>query len=458
MNEELITKIECQRAFFASGATLDWQYRRAHLKRLYHSIESHRADIDSALFADLHKSPFESFACETGMVLTELSHQIKLCRTMRRPQRVARSIFTINGRSRILYEPYGVTLIVSPWNYPFHLALLPLCGAIAAGNVVILKLSPDASATNAIVRTIVEECFAPNYVLVVEGHRETNTLLFDQRWNHIFLTGSPDLGRIAMASAARNLTPVTLELGGKSPCIVDSDADIEMSAKRIVYGKLINAGQTCIAPDYLLVHQSVKKPLMEAMQRYIAKFYGPDTRLSSQYPRIVNDKAMERLVHAMQQGTVIFGGGYDLAERFIEPTCIDNLPPDAELLTREIFGPIFPVLTFESIDEVVQYVNSREKPLAFYYFTRSRKRARFLLSHTTSGGACVNDTLMHITNPHMPFGGVENSGLGGYHGKYSYSTFSHQRSVFSSSLCFDFWFKYPPFKDFWSQAIRKLMR
>lgn len=464
--EELLEAIGRQRTWFRSGKTLDWRSRCHSLRRLYDAVVSHSEEVEKALYEDLHKSPFESYACETGLVLTELKEQIRLCRKMRNPQRVTRSLFTLNGRSRIKYEPYGLTLIVSPWNYPFHLSMLPLCGAVAAGNVVTLKLSPDSPHVNAVVRKIVESVFRREEVLVVEGHREVNTLLFQQRWNHIFLTGSPDLGKVAMASAANHLTPITLELGGKSPCIVDADADIEVAAKRIVYGKCINAGQTCIAPDYLMVHSSVKEPLLDAMRRHYREFYGNDAQRSEQYPRIVNDKSMRRLSRYIDENMtrIVWGGRYDLDDRFVELTCVDFgrcsdvEGSEEELLNREIFGPIFPVLVFDAVDEAVNYVNGREKPLAFYYFTRSRRKARYVLSHTTSGGACVNDTLMHITNPHMPFGGVENSGLGCYHGRYSYEAFSHRRSVLFSSRWLDFWFKYPPFKPFWTRWVKKLMK
>ncbi len=454
---EIKTYIELQRDFFASGGTRDWRKRMNQLKTLRDAIVERISDIDKAVYSDLHKSPFEVYATETGMVLTEIKHQLRCIRKYRKPQYVRPSLFTLAGRSRMVYEPYGVTLIVSPWNYPFHLCMLPMVGAVAAGNTVVMKLSPQTPHTNKVIRLIVESVFPPEWVIVVEGHRDVNTFLFDQRWNHIFLTGSPELGKVAMASAARYLTPVTLELGGKSPCIVDKDADIDMAAKRIVYGKLINAGQTCIAPDYLMVHQSVKQRLIASMKATICSFFGNDLLHSEQYPRIISDKAMDRLIPLLNHGQCLMGGGYDRGERFIEPTVLEHVSPDSPLLTKEIFGPIFPLLTFSRLDEVIDYVNQREKPLAFYYFSQSRSNARYLLSRTTSGGACVNDTLMHITNPYMPFGGVENSGLGNYHGRFSYLTFTHQRSVYEGRRL-DYWFKYPPFTEGWTRFIRRFMR
>lgn len=439
--EKLQSAIEAQKAYFASGATLDWRQRRDQLKRLRKTVMGHREAINKALYADLHKSTMEAFTTETMMVLSEIGHQLKCLRRFHRPQRVGLSLFTLAGKSRLIYEPYGVTLIVSPWNYPFHLSVLPLIGAIAAGNTVVLKLSPQSPHTNAVVRQILAAVFTPEQVYVVEGHREVNSFLFEQRWNHIFLTGSPDLGKVAMQSAARYLTPVTLELGGKSPCIVDADADIKKAARSIVHGKLTNAGQTCIAPDYLLVHSSIKEELIQAIAQYIVQAYGSDLMQSEKYPRIISDKAMQRLVPLLSEGTCRIGGHYDMEARYIEPTILEQVPDDSELLTREIFGPIFPLITFDKIEEVIDYVNKREKPLAFYYFTQNKRKARYVLHHTSSGGACINETLMHITNPHMPFGGVENSGLGNYHGRFSYQTFSHQRSVYISRR-WDYWFLY----------------
>lgn len=454
---ELLSAIEAQRAFFASGATRDWRKRKHVLNELRDAIVAAIPAIDEAVHADLHKSPFEVYATETGMVLTEIKHQLRCVHRYRKPRPVAPSLFTLAGASRLVYEPYGVTLIVSPWNYPFHLSVLPMVGAVASGNTVVMKLSPQSPHTNGVIRSIVEKVFPPEWVLVVEGHREVNAFLFEQRWNHIFLTGSPELGKVAMASAARYLTPVTLELGGKSPCIVDEDADIALAAKRIVYGKLINSGQTCIAPDYLMVHSKVKDSLLASLQASIRRFFGDDLLHAPQYPHIVSDKAMQRLVPLLKDGDCVMGGRYDMGERFIEPTVLEHVGADSPLLTREIFGPIFPLMTFDHIDEVIAYVNQREKPLAFYYFSKSRRKAAYLISRTSSGGACVNDTLMHITNPHMPFGGVENSGLGNYHGRFSYATFTHQRSVYIGRRL-DYWFKYPPFTEGWTRFIRRFMR
>lgn len=449
---------QSQRAFFQSGRTLDWRWRRERLRQLRTVIGQRADDIVAALYADLHKSEFEAYSTEILMVVTELKHQLRMLRRMSRPQRVPRSLFTIFSRGRVLYEPYGQTLIVSPWNYPFHLSMLPLVDAVATGNVVVLKLSPDTPNTNAVVRSIVEAVFEPAYVAVVEGHREVNQALFALKWNHIFLTGSPDLGRVAMAAAARWLTPVTLELGGKSPCIVDSDADLKMAARRIVFGKLTNAGQTCVAPDYLMVHRSVKEPLIEEIKRSIKEMYEEaDGTMAEHYPHIVSEKAFERLTSYLGDGDIRCGGTADAAQRLITPTVIDHVAPDSELLTREIFGPILPVVEFGDIGEVVAYLQEREKPLALYYFTASRRRARYLLQRTSSGGACVNDTLMHVASSNLPFGGVQNSGIGHYHGRYSYEAFSHRKAVLVSGRL-DLAFKFPPFGAFWTRMLKRMSR
>lgn len=458
---DIVRKIEQQRAFFSSGATLDWRWRVAKLNKLKSVLKSELYNVSEALHEDLNKSLPEAFTTELLIVMGELNQQIKLCRHFRKPQRVPASLLSCTGSSWIQYQPYGVTLIVSPWNYPFHLALMPLVGAIASGNVVTLKLSPDAASTNRAIRKIVSAVFTEQEVLVLEGHRDVNALLFEQRWDHIFLTGSPELGKLAMASASRYLTPVTLELGGKSPCIVDSDADVALAAKRVVFGKCINAGQTCIAPDYLLVHQNVKDRLLVEIGNVVSRFY-PDGQLNAPYyPHIVSEKAMDRLVGYVESlqavgARVLLGGGYDSEHRCMELTVVENVPADHELLNREIFGPILPLISFEAIEDAVAYVAMREKPLALYYFG-GKKGADVVLKTTSSGGACVNDTLMHIVNHNLPFGGVQNSGIGNYHGKYSYLTFSHQRAVFRSSRVLDIPIRYPSTFGKLEKLLNKLL-
>lgn len=458
---DIIEKIEKQRDYFASGRTLGWHYRMGKLRNLKSVLKTELRDVSEALHEDLNKSFSESFTTELFIVLGELNQQLKLCRRYRKPKRVPASLISVTGSSWIQYQPYGLTLIVSPWNYPFHLALMPLIGAVASGNVVTLKLSPDAPATNRVIRKIVSRVFSELEVLVLEGHRDVNTLLFEQRWDHIFLTGSPELGKLAMASASRYLTPVTLELGGKSPCIVDADADVRLAAKRVVFGKCINAGQTCIAPDYLLVHQDVKDRLLVEISRRVDKFYPNGQLASAYYPHVVSDKAMDRLVGYVESlkklGVCIrLGGGYDREHRTMELTVVEGVPADHELMTREIFGPILPLISFGAIEEAISYISMREKPLALYYFGGG-KHANKVLEATSSGGVCVNDTLMHIVNHNLPFGGVQNSGIGNYHGKYSYVTFSHQRAVFRSSRLLDIPIRYPSTFEFVGNLLKKIV-
>lgn len=452
----LALAIEQQRKFFASGATLPWSARRDCLLDLRQSILRHVDDIAEALKTDLHKSPFESYSTETGMVLTEIRTLLRVGRRMSRPKRIRRSAATFNGRSVLQRQPYGQTLIFAPFNYPFHLAVLPLVGAIAAGNVVTLKFSPLTPATNDVTRRILK-ALPKGWVVTCDGDAEQGGWLLERRWNHIFVTGSPRLGHIAMAAAAKYLTPVTLELGGKSPCVVDADANLEVAARRIVFGKLTNAGQTCIAPDYLLVHNEVKTALVEAIARQIASMYGNDPR-QGQMPCMVTSQAVQRLANAVAEGHVLLGGNYDAATRYMEPTLVEDLPEDNLLMTDEIFGPVLPVVTFDRLEKAIEYINAGEKPLALYYFTSDRRKAKQMLTHTSSGGACINDTLMHIVNGRMPFGGVENSGMGHYHGRYSFDCFSHQRAVQISSQRLDLRFKYPPYSDGALRLLRRFLR
>jgi len=336
---------------------------------------------------------------------------------------------------------------MAPWNYPFQLLMNPLTGAISAGCCALLKPSPYTPHVAGVMEELIRETFHPDYISIIQGDRNVNTILLEQRFDFIFYTGSPAVGKVVMKAAAEHLTPLVLELGGKSPCIVDAGANLDIAARRIAWGKTINAGQTCIAPDYLLVHQSVKDELLRKIADSIDQMFGPDIRESPWFPRIVNQKAFERLLKLMEHGTIRYGGQTDATERFISPTLIDDVQPGFPIMQEEIFGPILPVITYHHIDEAVDFINSREKPLAFYYFGKN-KRAKEVLSKTTSGGSCINDTLMHITNHRLPFGGVGNSGLGKYHGHGSFLAFSNARAVVFSPVWIDIPFKYVPFKGF----------
>ncbi len=446
--EDTIVKlIAAQRAFFASHQTKDIDFRLTQLRKLKQNIQKYQERIQQALWVDLHKSPEEAYLTEISIVTSEIDNHIKHLKKWAKPKKVSTPIHLQPSSSKILFEPLGVALIVAPWNYPFQLLFNPLVGAISAGCCALLKPSPDAPAIAKVMEEIINETFDANYITVVQGGRKTNTVLFAQAFDIIFFTGSPKVGKVVMRAAAENLTPVILELGGKSPCIVDADADIDIAAKRITWGKLINAGQTCIAPDYLFAHHSIKDELLDKIAGNVKSMYGENIKQSRFYPRIINDGAFERLSGLLNQGKIHSGGKIDVEERFMEPTIIDEVKPDFAIMQEEIFGPILPVMTFEHIEETIDYINKNEKPLAFYYFGKNKK-AKEVLSKTTSGGACINDVLLHIGNHNLPFGGVGNSGMGHYHGQESFLAFSHKRAVLTSPTWFDLSLKYVPFKHF----------
>ena len=443
-----------QRNYFSSNQTKDITFRLQQLKKLKAAINKHQQSLTDALWKDLHKSPEEVYLTEISIVTQEIDNHIKHLRKWARPKRVVTPIHLLPSSSKIIYEPLGVSLIVSPWNYPFQLLINPLVGAISSGSTAVLKTSPDAPEIAKAMEKMITETFDSKYVAVVHGRRQVNEFLFKSKFDVIFFTGSPAVGKIVMKLAAEHLTPVILELGGKSPCIVDKDANIDVAAKRIAWGKTINAGQTCIAPDYLFAHKSVKDKLVKKIAENIKEMYGDDIRQSRFYPRIVNEKAMERLIYLMEQGKIVAGGEFNKEEKFIAPTIIDEITPESRIMEEEIFGPLLPVMTFDHIDETTDYINNHEKPLAFYYFGKD-KGAKEILRKTSSGGACINDTILHIANHHLPFGGVGNSGMGIYHGHGSFLAFSNQRSVVSSPTWIDLPLKYVPFKYF--KLIRKII-
>lgn len=448
--------IDSQRAFFATGRTWPGDFRRTSLKQLKASIFSHLPALYEALWQDLHKSEAEAYVTEVAIVLREIDDQLAHLSRRMRPERVCTPLFLQPSRSRIVSEPYGNVLIMAPWNYPFQLSMAPLAGAMAAGNCAVLKPSPYTPNVSAAMRQIIESAFPPNYITVVEGHRDVNAALLAEKWDYIFFTGSPELGRTVMHSASEHLTPVTLELGGKSPCIVDNSAQVDIAAKRIAWGKFLNAGQTCVAPDYVLVHQNVKSPLVERIKYWIEAFYGTDPEESQDYGRLVNDRAFDRVSSYLSDGTILTGGQTDPAQRYIAPTLLDlGTPTDSvPVMQAEIFGPVLPLMEFVRLEEAVGFINNRPKPLALYYFGAPRT-GRAVIRSTSSGGACINDVVMHIANDRLPFGGVGNSGIGKYHGKESFLTFSNRRSVLISSKHFDPPLKYPPYKYF--KWIKRLM-
>lgn len=445
MKDKIIKSIDEQRKFIHSNKTKSVSFRIEQLSKLKKLIKKNQLQIEEALWKDLRKSPEEVYLTEISVVLQELENHIKHLRKWTKPQRVKTPMYLFPSKSSIVCEPLGVALIVAPWNYPFQLILNPLIGAISSGCCAILKPSPNADATAKLIETMIKELYDSNYIDIVLGGREMNQLLFEQKFDIIFFTGSPILGKIVSRAAAENLTPVVLELGGKSPCIVDFDANIEIAAKRIAWGKFLNAGQTCIAPDYILAHKSIKKELMLKIKTSIIEMYGDVVEESRVYPRIISNDAFTRLKSLLNEGDIYYGGGVNETERFIAPTIIDNIKPESLIMQDEIFGPILPIMSFDNITEVIDYITSKEKPLALYYFG---KNGSDIINKTTSGGVCINDTLMHVTNHNMPFGGVGNSGMGKYHGKDSFLAFSNRRGVIKTPVWIDLPFKYAPFKYF----------
>ncbi len=446
MQYDIPQLVENQKLFFATGKTKEYQFRRNALQQLRNAIEQNEQSLCDALWADLHKSENESFLTEISIVYDEINYALKNLRKMMRRTRVANDIKTAPSKGYIIYEPLGTALIISPWNYPVNLLLCPLVGAIAAGCTAVLKSSPDTPNVNRVINHIITTAFPAEYITYTEGNRDVNRTLLAERYDIIFFTGSPALGRVVMEAAAKNLTPCILELGGKSPCVVDADADIKVAARRIMWGKTINAGQTCIAPDYLFVHKSVKERLFAEMEQYITDTFGTNPQECPLFGRIISDKAMKRLIPLLNtSGKTVFGGNYDISSRYIAPTVIDNVSESDAIMQEEIFGPILPSMTFDNIDTVVNYINRHEKPLAAYYFGSEENGTRFI-SRTSSGGACINDTIMHISNANLPFGGVGNSGMGKYHHHESFLAFSNRRSLLVSPKWFDLIVKYPPYR------------
>ncbi len=446
-SERIQELVEKQRAFYATGTTRDTAWRKARLKDFMAGLQKWEKPICDALWQDLHKSYEEAFMTEIGLVYGEIREALrKLDRWARRRCRPT-PLAVLPSASYIVREPLGCTLIVSPWNYPVQLLLNPLVGAIAAGCTAILKPSPYVPNVSAVLEQMIADTFEDAYVGVVQGNRLVNGELFKHRYDLVFLTGSPSLGRIAMEAQAKYLTPLVLELGGKSPCIVDKDANLKLAARRIAWGKCLNSGQTCIAPDYLFLHEDIKEAFVAAFKQELAGLYPDGTEHSDKFVHIVKESAFDRLERYLADGKIVAGGRHDREKLWIEPTLLDGVSPDAPVMQEEIFGPIFPILTFRDRREVVDFVNAREKPLAFYYFGTGAD-GWDIIGRTTSGGACINDTIMHIANSNIPFGGVGNSGMGSYHSERSFLAFSHERAVVCSPTWIDLPFRYMPYKLF----------
>ncbi len=458
MNHEQIRQIFKQAsAFFATNETRSYAFRHSCLEALEKGIRRHEKDLYLALKNDLNKSEHEAFITEIGLVYGELSYIRKRLRRWMRPNKVRPSIGQMPSSVRVYPEPYGVCLIMSPWNYPALLTLSPLIGAIAAGNVCLLKPSAYSPHTSATIATIVQESLPKGLVFAVEGGREENETLLDLPFDYTFFTGSPAVGRLVMEKASRHLTPVTLELGGRSPVIVDESADIEKTAKRLTFGKLTNAGQTCIAPNHVFVHQSVADDLIEALAKNFSGTFESVERYQRDYPRIVNRKHFDRLMHLMEGQTVAVGGRGEGERLQIEPTVLVNPAKDSPVMAEEIFGPILPVIPYDDLPDLISEIKAEPKPLALYYFTKDKERALRVIDEISFGGGCVNDCLLHIVSPRTPFGGVGNSGMGRYHGEYSFRTFSHFKTVLKKSWCFDVSLRYHPFTEKKTRQAKRIL-
>jgi aldehyde dehydrogenase (NAD+) len=483
MQQYISTTQQKQRAYLQTGATLELSFRKQMLRNLSDAMHQYENALSDALWQDLHKSYEEAYLTELSIVYGEIRNHLRHMRRWARPERKCSPLAIMPATSKIIKQPLGNTLIIAPWNYPVQLLLNPLVGAISSGCTAMLKPSPYVPNVSRVLTEMIRATFSEEYIAIVEGNRDVNKMLLAERWDLIFFTGSPALGKMVMEAASKHLTPVVLELGGKSPCIIDQDADLKVAAKRVAWGKALNAGQTCIAPDYLMIHEDVKDKFLKLLVKEWKHLLTKDPQKAKHFVRIVNDKALERLISYLpneskvesqkskvneiskavspdfkhstldiQHSTLHYGGHYDRAERYLSPTILTNVSPDAPVMQEEIFGPIFPVLTFKQIEEVTEFVAKRERPLALYYFGT---QGDYILRHTISGGTCINDVIMHIVNHDMPFGGVGNSGMGTYHGKESFMTFSHRRSVVSTPTFVDMPFRYMPYKLF--KLIKKMV-
>lgn len=446
-----------QRQFFATGATKDVKNRLKHLKKLKQAIKDNEDNICDALAGDFGKSPFETYVSEIGTILVELGHTISHLKSWSKPKRGKTPISHLPGRSRVYAEPYGTVLIIAPWNYPFNLAMAPVIGALSAGNTLFLKPSGAAPATSRILYNILTGIFPTEWVAVFQEEEVKKTIL-DLQYDYIFFTGGAEVGRMVMEKAAVHLTPLTLELGGKSPCIVMDDADFNIAARRVAWGKFFNCGQTCIAPDYLLITEKAKKPFFEAVQKEIKKFYGENPASSPDFARIINDRHWARVEKLLHKGKIVIGGESDRKTRYIAPTIIDGISPKDPIMQEEIFGPVLPVITITSLDDAISFINERPKPLALYLFTSKRKNSKRVINETSYGGGCVNDTLKHFANGHIPFGGVGQSGMGSYHGKGSFDTFTHYKSVYYNVNFFDNPYIYAPYTKLAAMIIKSAVK
>ena len=456
--QEINAIVAAQRKYFQTGATLPVSFRIDALRRLYDAVSGSEKEIHDALRKDLGKSGFESYMCETGLVLEEISYMLKHVRRFAGEKRVRTPLAQFHSRSYKKPSPYGVTLIMSPWNYPFMLTLSPLVDALAAGNTAVVKPSAYSPCTSEVIRQILTKCFEPQYVSVVTGGRAENTCLLHEHFDYIFFTGSQSVGKEVMRSAADHLTPVTLELGGKSPCIVDQTANIKLAARRIVFGKYLNCGQTCVAPDYVYCHRSVRDRLIKEIVKQIRRQFGKKPLDNKNYGKIINEKHFDRILGLIDKEKVVFGGNSDRDALRIEPTVMDNVTFSDAVMQEEIFGPVMPVLTFDSLDEVIRNVNAMPHPLALYLFTSSKATAKKVTARCGFGGGCINDTIIHLATTEMGFGGFGESGMGSYHGKTGFDTFTHYKSIVDKKTWLDLPMRYQPYRKMHEKMVRFFLK
>lgn len=459
MNEQEIKNIVTrQRKYFATGATLDVNYRICALKKLKASILDHEAEINEAIKKDLGKSSFESYMCETGLVLSEISYMLKHIHSFAKEKGIRTPLAQFHSRSYKKPSPYGVVLIMSPWNYPFLLTLEPLVDALAAGNTVVLKPSAYSPYTSEVIRRIISDCFDSQYVSVITGGRAENTCLLNEHFDYIFFTGSQSVGKEVMRHASEHLTPVTLELGGKSPCIVEKSANIKLAAKRIVFGKFLNCGQTCVAPDYIYCDRAIKDKLVKEIKRQIQKQYGKEPLTRENYGKIINEKHFDRISGLIDQSKVVFGGNTNRRTLQIEPTVMDNVTFGDAMMQEEIFGPLMPILIYDTLDEAIRNINSMPHPLALYIFTSDKAAAKKVTSRCGFGGGCINDTIIHLATSEMGFGGFGESGMGSYHGRDGFNTFSHYKSIVDKKTWLDLPMRYQPYKKMNDKLIHMFLK
>ena len=458
MNNLLNILLDKQREFFKKGQTLSIDFRLNYLKKLKETIIRKQKDITTALKLDLGKSETEAYMCEVGLSISEISYFIKNLKKFAKDKVVQTPITNFHSKSIIKSVPYGNVLIISPWNYPFLLSIEPLVNAIAAGNTVILKPSAYSPYTSKIVKEIVDEVFEDEYVAVVTGGREENKALLSMKFDYIFFTGSQNVGKEVLKSASQNLIPTTLELGGKSPCIVDKTADIKLSAKRIVFGKFLNCGQTCVAPDYVYCHSKVKDELLSEIKKQIQLQFGKNSLDNENYGKIINEKHFNRLLSLIEESKTLIGGKSSFEKLKIEPTILNNITWEDKVMQEEIFGPILPILTFENLNEVIDVIEQKPHPLALYIFSKNKKNIKKITQQCRYGGGCVNDVVVHLATPEMPFGGVGHSGMGSYHGKFGFDTFSHKKSILDKKIWFDLPLRYQPYNSLCLKLLKLFLK